>query len=560
VARGINLISVLWNFRFLLHASKKARIRAIFASVIREFKKNGIRGVLARAQGTISSPYALLAYTYDKVYATGTISQLRLSEGFVPEAGKVSIVVPISSDQEDFYQTAIDSLLRRGDKSAEVIVVASGWDHGRARRAEELSLKQGFKFFHFPETYSSERLFHKGLKEAKGEFIFFADTRRLGKGNPSAGRRLELGPKMKNDGVFREKLPQKVAYVVPRIGISGGISVVLQHSNRLLERGHDVSIITLNPFAGEDWFDIKVPLIEAGTRRGYLLDNIDILIATHWTTVLYMSLLPAGRKIYFVQSDERRYSPNNEKEVRTIEATYRTSCEYMTEAVWIQRWLKEEFGHDAYYVPNGIDLNLFHRTEPLEARGTRPRVLIEGGIDFWFKGMEDAYNAVKDLDVDIWIVSSQGKPKPHWRYDRFFQDVPIQEMKRIYSSCDVFLKMSKMEGFFGPPMEAMACGCPVVVGRVTGYDEYIEDGRNALVVDNGDVNSAVRAVNRLITNPGLRQNLVQAGFETVKNWSWGRTLDALEKVVTKEPPGIYYTNSFPEGYCFEKWKQAAGLR
>jgi glycosyltransferase involved in cell wall biosynthesis len=168
----------------------------------------------------------------------------------------------------------------------------------------------------------------------------------------------------------------------------------------------------------------------------------------------------------------------------------------------------------------------------LQCKDDQIRVLLEGPIDIPFKAVGDAYNAVKDLDCEIWIVSSSGKPKPDWRYNRFFEKVPIHEMKKIYSSCDIFLKMSKVEGFFGPPMEAMACGCAVVVGKVTGYDEYIRDGVNALVVEMGDVEGAGKAVQRLILDRALRNNLIDAGYETVKNWTWQRSIGMLEKVLS----------------------------
>ena len=79
-------------------------------------------------------------------------------------------------------------------------------------------------------------------------------------------------------------------------------------------------------------------------------------------------------------------------------------------------------------------------------------------------------------------------------------------MKNIYSSADIFLKMSKVEGFFGPPMEAMACGCAVVVSKVTGYDEYIKHNFNALVVESGDVSGAREAIKKLLIDSDLSES------------------------------------------------------
>ncbi len=328
------------------------------------------------------------------------------------------------------------------------------------------------------------------------------------------------------------ELPLKVVYIIPGTEISGGVGVVLQHTNRLLKLGYDVSILSQDLRTRIDWFPKqKVPIYPIDCED-YYKNNIDVLVATSWSTVPSMDNINAKRKIYFVQSDERRFFEDEERK-KLINETYKMDCEYMTEAKWIQKWLKDEFGHESYYVPNGLDEKLFFRTEPIEKKGPKSRVLIEGAIDIPYKGVEDAYRVASELDCEIWIVSNGGNPKVGWRYDRFFQNVPMIEMRRIYSSCDIFLKMSRVEGFFGPPLEAMACGCAVVVGKVTGYDEYIRNGYNALVVDQGDIEGARNAVKKLIDDKDLRNKIIRGGYETAKKWSWEKSIDHLIKVIGK---------------------------
>jgi len=139
-------------------------------------------------------------------------------------------------------------------------------------------------------------------------------------------------------------------------------------------------------------------------------------------------------------------------------------------------------------------------------------------------------HAVNGLDCEVWCISSAGTPKPGWRCDQFFSKVPMEQMKYIYSSCDILLKMSRVEGFFGPPMEMMACGGTCVVGNVTGYDEYIVDGYNALVVNLGDVQGAHDALKRLIEDPELRNTLAKNGIKTAQEWGWDGSIDSLEKI------------------------------
>lgn len=338
------------------------------------------------------------------------------------------------------------------------------------------------------------------------------DLRRLGAAAPALPARVDGRP--------------RVAYLIPGKGLSGGTAVICQHANRLRARGLDVLLIDISDDDRRlDWFPgQQAPVLPFSQAP----QDLDIAIATGWQTVPFLERLPARRKAYFVQSDESRFTEDPRLKARIL-GTYLKPFEYMTEARWIQRWLKDVFGHEALYVPNGLDPAIIQAAEPLEPRGSRLRVLLEGPIAIPFKGMADAFEAVKELDCEVWCVSSHGRPAPGWRCDRFFEAVPMAEMKRIYSSCDVLLKMSRVEGFFGPPLEIMACGGSAVVAKVTGYDEYIVDGHNALVVEPGDVAGARAAIQRLIDDPALRARLVDEGAKTAWQWRWDPTVDTLEQ-------------------------------
>ena len=342
-----------------------------------------------------------------------------------------------------------------------------------------------------------------------------------------------------------------IAYLLPCIAISGGIAVVLKHANLLLERGYKVTIVVKQPYEGDlkDWFQCAAPIVNLNEGNRQLLNGIDILVATSWNTADEVLLANVPRKIYFVQSDERRFV-NDSRLKENIHRTYLLNLEYMTEAVWIQRWLKDEFSHDAYFVPNGIDESLFFHIQGRKS-SKKKRVLIEGAIDFPYKGMFDAYNAVKDIDCELWIISSRGEPPKDWQYDKFFTNVPMAEMKNIYSSCDVFLKMSRVEGFFGPPLEAMACKCSVVVAKCTGHDEYIEHGSNALVVEMGDIDGARKAVTTLLGDDNLRESFIKNGLKTVQNWSWDNSANYLESAMRKDDVKVLYTDAFPDVYTYD---------
>lgn len=334
--------------------------------------------------------------------------------------------------------------------------------------------------------------------------------------------------KQYNTKVFR---PQKICWIVAGLGISGGLAIIIKHANYLLSRGHDVSFICLSEENNISWMENSVPVYHIG--NGDAINGIDLLIATAWNTEPYLSRISSRRKLYFVQSDERRFI--DEKGVQDlISSGYNKEYEYFTEAFWIQNMFHSEFQRSAFYVPNGLDQLLFKPVKPFISKGTKKRVLIEGPIDIPFKAVEDAYNAVKDLDCEVWIVSSAGKPKSGWRYDQFFEKVPMSMMPSIYSSCDVFIKMSRIEGFFGPPLEAMGCGCVPVVGKVTGWDEYIIDGYNAIAVELSDVKAAKQAVQRLINDDALFNLLLKNGAKTATEWPWIESFKRLDLLIERE--------------------------
>lgn len=318
----------------------------------------------------------------------------------------------------------------------------------------------------------------------------------------------------------------KIAYLIPGCGVSGGIAVVCQHVNRLKNRGHDVLLISENDERVIDWFPNQLVQI---VGLDDVPDDLDALVATAWSTAFRVAVLPAKHKFYFVQSDETRFHPKNSAWEHITRLTYSIAFNYITEARWIKQWLSDSFGHDATLVPNGLDDKLFFPAEPLVPKGNKPRVLLEGAIGLPYKGMAEAFEAVQDLDVEVWCVSSYGKPDKSWKCDRFFERVPMTDMKRVYASCDILLKLSRVEGFFGPPMEMMACGGVAVVGRVTGYDEYIEDEVNALVVDANKPLEAAQALKRLIENENLRNRLEKNGRITAENWQWEPSIDILER-------------------------------
>lgn len=131
----------------------------------------------------------------------------------------------------------------------------------------------------------------------------------------------------------------KISFVLPGVGIAGGVRVVFEYANRLLERGHEVSIVYPivpsimtskskikligNKILGSignvkrgnkvEWFDVNARLVRVPTLNPKFVDitkkwipDSDIIVATSWETAYFVNALPEekGEKFYFVQHYE----------------------------------------------------------------------------------------------------------------------------------------------------------------------------------------------------------------------------------------------------------------
>jgi glycosyltransferase involved in cell wall biosynthesis len=110
--------------------------------------------------------------------------------------------------------------------------------------------------------------------------------------------------------------------------------------------------------------------------------------------------------------------------------------------------------------------------------------------------------------------------------------VPEPDLPALYTGALCFIYPSYFEGFGLPPLEAMKCGAPVVVGNATSLPEVVGDA--ALQVDPFDVSAIAGAMDQLINNSELRAELSVKGQERAKIFDWKvtaqRTLAVYEQV------------------------------
>ncbi len=96
-----------------------------------------------------------------------------------------------------------------------------------------------------------------------------------------------------------------------------------------------------------------------------------------------------------------------------------------------------------------------------------------------------------------------------------------------YNAADIFVFPSQSETFGLAPLEAMACGLPVIAPFVGGLQDTLRHGVNALVYDHHDGDSLVNSVNTLVRNPELRIQLGQQAHAYAQQKSWQASMDQV---------------------------------
>lgn len=84
---------------------------------------------------------------------------------------------------------------------------------------------------------------------------------------------------------------------------------------------------------------------------------------------------------------------------------------------------------------------------------------------------------------------------------RFLPEVPVWETPKFYQALDIYVAPQRWEGFGLTPLEAMACGAPVVATRVGAFEELITEGKTGTLIATADTGQMVRACEALLSDP-----------------------------------------------------------
>jgi O-antigen biosynthesis protein len=336
-----------------------------------------------------------------------------------------------------------------------------------------------------------------------------------------------------------------VAFLVNDLQLSGGVGVVVAHARQLHDRhGFDVTLVLAREQEDPHWHHEPLqglPVLSLDEARR---TRFDIAISTWWETAFALFELHAERYASFVQSLEDRFYRPGAPERLGARLVLDLPVSFITEARWIADTLDDlRPGVPCYLVRNGIDKAVFATPDALEPRTDGPlNVLVEGYAASWFKGVNEAVAAVGQMREPhrLTVVTPYREGLVANGADRVVGPITQRELATLYAESDVLVKLSRVEGMYGPPLEAFHMGATCVTTEVTGHEEYVEHGVNALVCDWDDPRGTSRQLDLLARDRVLLHRLRLGALETARAWpTWeqaGQFMAGALHAIKRDPP------------------------
>ncbi len=350
----------------------------------------------------------------------------------------------------------------------------------------------------------------------------------------------------------------RITFVVSYLEVTGGHRAVLEIATRLVARGHDVTLLyparsilsrrnTALRYLGRavperffihngdelDWYEFPGRIVRAADLSPSAAPPADAVVATAWQTAERVARFPAraGKRFYFIQHYETWSGP-----AARVDTTWRADFVRIVSSDWLRRLAEERFAlHDVHVVPYGVDLDCFHPEPSGDLRPGGPlRVGFMYHVEAW-KGVADAVGALEAVSRDRAVqpvafgVFAPGRDLPDGI--EYHRAPSRDELRRIYTSLDVFLCASWTETGPMTVPEAMACGTCVVTTDVGNVSLWSHGGAGAVIVPSRDREALVGALAAVLDDPDARRRTAERGRDGVQEFTWDRAAAAFERIL-----------------------------
>jgi len=320
----------------------------------------------------------------------------------------------------------------------------------------------------------------------------------------------------------------RVIYICLFTSLAGGRKIIAEHVSRLARRGNSAEWWGIK--AAPWWFQVPYrrftdpnALCEAMQQ-----ERNACFVATWWQTAFLIpaNLREQSRGFYLIQDLDQLVYSNDDSG-----SSYKLGLTPITLGEWVTEEVRRLYGLNPVRVGMGLAHRVFfpeniERDDDCVFASYRPK---SGPNDLkGFETIREVMTLVSRENPNASLVTfgNQGTPLDLPFQHMHLNQVPDETLRTMYSRAGVFLQASKHEGFGLPPLEAMACGLPVVTTDTQGGREFCIHGETALVGD--DVETLARHVLQLQRDRNEWNRLSAAGLAKASEYRWPPVIDKLE--------------------------------
>lgn len=344
----------------------------------------------------------------------------------------------------------------------------------------------------------------------------------------------------------------------------GGFRVVYEYANKLVARGHRVTIVhpamlysdtplvdipkkiiryfqrrVDGSYRPTSWFkvDSRVRLEWTPSLRPRYVRTSDVVIATAWQTAEWLTMYPTemGKKVCLVYDFEHYMSADVGTQQR-IARVFAQPMKTIATSPAVSEMLKTCGAQDSAYIPSGIDFDVFHmetafsapsrnsigfpaRKEPFKGTGDAVRALstvreqFNGSLRFW------SFGGTKPRCIPDWI--------------EYHERLSDAELRKLYNASLIFVVPSHYEGWGLPGAEAMSCGAALASTDNGGVRAYAQDGCNALLSPPRTPEALSHNILRLLNDSDLRLRLAEKGNKDIRQFTVQKAINLLEQLIAE---------------------------
>jgi len=325
-----------------------------------------------------------------------------------------------------------------------------------------------------------------------------------------------------------------VVYVMSHVGVSGGVKIIFEHVKHLKKLGIQVSIVS--HFEKPAWYPIEADYVQVpfDMELAKGIPNCEVIVATYWDHIQACIETGIAPVVYFEQGDFHLFEHKtmNATLKKFIQKQYELPEFIYTVSESTAQFIDEIYNREAKVIHNAIDEKIFS-DQVAKYNSDNPYLLMIGAESAKFKGIKDiieAYEPLKDsgLRLDLyWITPEEPSEEMKNKVTKYFVQPNQGTIAQLYRGASVFVSASHYESFSLPPLEAMACGCPVVTTNNKGVLEYAVHEENALISEVKNPEHISSTLKRLLTDKPLRDKIIQNGLITARKYSWDQIMKEL---------------------------------